>query len=128
MHTRTRFGIAIVALALVVAFLQFLANELYLYWEFWWFDILMHFLGGAFIASALLWVIRYELPHLLRPFAPPFLTTLFATLAVGVLWEAFEYTTGMYASVNHPLDTTMDIAMDMAGMLFAYLAFKRYGR
>jgi hypothetical protein len=88
----------------------------------------MHFLGGLFIAASLMWVMRYEVPIRLRSHIPVFLVSFVAVFAVGVTWEAFEYTTGMYQNLNHPLDTTMDLAMDMTGMLFSYLLFTRYVR
>ncbi len=43
-------------LALVVGILNFLALDQDLYWRWLWFDSLMHFLGGALVASFFLWL------------------------------------------------------------------------
>ncbi len=126
MHQRTVSGVALALLGLVIALFQALANEYYLYWEWWWADILMHFLGGAFIAGGVLWFIRFEVPIGLRPRVPVFLATLVATLLVGVAWEVFEYVTDSASAINYTLDTSLDIAMDVVGMLAAYLIMKRY--
>ena len=125
MHQRTVSGLLIALLALSIALLQFLATTFFLYWVWWWFDIVMHFLGGVFIGSSMLWLIRYEVPVSIRHRIPIFLTTFLGVLAVGVLWEVFEYVTGLYAAVNYTLDTTLDLAMDIVGMLLAYLVLNR---
>lgn len=125
MHQRTVSGLLIALLALSIALLQFLATTFFLYWVWWWFDIVMHFLGGVFIGSSMLWLIRYEVPVGIRHRIPIFLTTFLGVLAVGVLWEVFEYVTGLYAAVNYTLDTTLDLAMDIVGMLLAYLVLNR---
>lgn len=126
MHPRTVSGVALALLGLLIALFQFLANEYYLYWEWWWADILMHFLGGAFIAGGVLWLIRFEVPLGLRPRVPVFLATLVLTLLVGVAWEVFEYVTDSASAINYTLDTSLDIAMDVVGMLVSYLIMKRY--
>ncbi len=128
MKERMVSGVSIVFLALVIALFQFLANEYYLYWKWWWADIVMHFLGGLFVSASVLWWLRFEIPVGLRSRVPKFLTALLAIIVVGVAWEVFEYVTGMYNAVNYTLDTTLDLATDVGGMLFAYLLFKKYVR
>lgn len=124
MQLRTRFGISIAALGILIAFLQLLAATYYLYWEFWWYDIMMHLLGGLFIGLSFLWVLYFEVPHI-KNRIPVFATTFFVVLVVGIAWEVFEYVTGMYNAKNYNIDTTLDLAMDMVGMMGAYLLFKR---
>ena len=34
----------------IVAALHLSALQFYLYWRFWWFDLLTHFLGGLWVA------------------------------------------------------------------------------
>jgi len=126
MHRRTILGISLALLGLLIALFQFLANEYYLYWEWWWADILMHFLGGLFIAGSVLWFIRFEVPVGLRARVPVFVTTLVLTLLVGIAWEVFEYLTDSASAINYTLDTTLDLALDVVGMLAAYVLIKRY--
>lgn len=126
MHRRTVLGISLALLGLLIALFQFLANEYYLYWEWWWADIVMHFLGGFFIAGGALWFLRFEVPVGFRARVPVFVTTLLLTLLVGIAWEVFEYVTDSAGAINYTLDTTLDIAMDLVGMLAAYVIIKRY--
>lgn len=125
MHIRHSSGIGIAALALLIATLHFMANIYFLYWSVWWFDILMHFLGGLFIGASALWLLRFEVPPGLRTRIPVFITVFAVVLTVGVLWEVFEKITGAYNAINYTLDTATDIAMDVVGMLAAYLIYKR---
>lgn len=128
MHIRHSSGIGIAALALFIAALHFAAGVYFLYWSVWWFDILMHFLGGLFISASTLWLLRFEVPPGIRTRIPVFITVFAVALAVGVLWEVFEKITGAYNAVNYTLDTATDIAMDIVGMLSAYGIFKWYAR
>ena len=51
-------------LSLVVVFiffLNFVAGKLYWYSSIWWFDILMHFLGGFWLGLLFLWVFYKDL-------------------------------------------------------------------
>lgn len=126
MNRRTLFFILLMGLGLVIALFQFLANEYYLYWMWWWADVVMHFLGGLFVAGGILWWLRYEVPIKIRALLPVFLTTFVLLLIVGVAWEVFEFVTDSYGALNYVRDAGMDIAMDIVGMLVAYLIFKKY--
>ena len=125
MHRRTQLGLSWVLLGIVIAVLHFLANAYYLYWALWWADIVMHFLGGLFVALGTLWLIRFEVPVSWRHRVPFFFTTLTAVFVVGAGWEVFERAFDVYGATNYALDTTLDLVMDVAGMLAAYLVFKR---
>lgn len=128
MHRRTVFALIWVVLGISIAALQLTAHTFYLYYLWWWADIVMHFLGGFFVALGILWFIRFEVPISWRHYVPVFLTTLIGTLAVGVGWEVFERVFDAYAARNYVLDTTLDILMDIVGMLAAYFVFLRYGK
>ncbi len=121
-------GVLLIALALGIALLQYLANYYAWYFHYWYADIPMHFLGGTLIASFTLWWLRFEVPIGLRDRIPRFTVTLGVVVAVGVAWEIFEYFTGMHAASNYPLDTVLDFATNTAGFLFAYLVFTKYAR
>lgn len=128
MHRRTVLGLSWVCLGLLIAALHFTANAYYLYYHWWWADVVMHFLGGFFVALGTLWLIHFEVPHTLRPQVPLFTTTLVVTLFVGVGWEVFERVFDAYGALNYALDTLLDLVMDVVGMLGAYLTWKWYGR
>lgn len=124
MHRRSVSGIGIAALGILIAFLQLLATRYFLYFELWWFDIPMHFLGGLFIGSAFLWAWRFE--PIVKRMTPlsMFMSAFLATLTIGIAWEIFEYVTDSYAAANYTLDTALDLLMDIFGMAAAYLLFK----
>jgi hypothetical protein len=90
---------------------QLTALDQYLYWRFWWFDILMHALGGAvFGAIALAVGIRHPSRYWL------FLG------AVVVGWEVFEYVNGIStAQPNFAFDTGLDIVLGLVGAAIAYM-------
>lgn len=128
MHQRTIVGGGTLLLALIIAFLHFMANQYYLYWSYWWADIVMHCLGGLFIGLSAFWFLRYEVPIGVRNTFPHFPVAFVAMIVVGLVWEYFEFVTGAHASFNYPLDTLLDFSTNIAGFLLAYLFFKHYVR
>jgi len=128
MSRRTIFGISIALIGLLIALFHWLANAYYLYFLWWWADILMHFLGGLFWGLAALWWIRFEIPISIRHRIPKFLVAFVVVLGVGIAWEVFEKFFNIFGAGNYVLDTTLDLLMDIVGMLAAYLVFSRYGK
>jgi len=117
------FLILLVVLVYLIFILDIVANQYFLYWRFWWFDIVMHFLGGFWIA-----LLSYYLFFLSNYFTKiskkvsVFAVSLTIVLVIGILWEAFEYI--MKVSIqqsNYILDTSLDLLMDTSGWLVAYI-------
>ena len=117
----------IALIALLVAVLQFVAFKFFFYWTLWWYDVMMHGLGGFLIGSIAAWAYAFELKQRVK------LNTFFwivgATLLIGILWEVFEYAVGfrLYDGLyqSYISDTLSDIGMDIAGALAAFLIFRR---
>lgn len=122
MRSRSFVGILIALLGLLIAYLQLFASAHYLYWEYWWYDIMMHLLGGLLMGAFALWFLRFEFRDKKLPL---FIISFVFVLCVGVAWEIFEYFTDSYGAANYTLDTTLDLLMDVVGMMSAYLIFKR---
>lgn len=126
-RTRTYSLIGIALLSLVIAGLHITAQQFFFYWTFWWYDIMMHGLGGLLIGLMTAWVIAFP-AHGILPL-PSSLTIILVVLSVGIAWEVFEYVVGanvFYSSFgSYALDTISDIAMDVAGALGATLIFQR---
>ncbi len=106
---------------LVVFTLHETATFLHWYSLVWWFDMPMHFLGGAtvFYLSAVL-----ILPAL--NYVPSWrfvMECILLGLLIGVSWEAFELY--MYLHFGSPdfilLDSLSDVCFDIAGLCFAAL-------
>jgi hypothetical protein len=83
--------------------------EFFLFWRLWWFDILLHFLGGVWAALASAWVIALlRIPLSTR-------SVLLSVLAVGVGWEVLEYVLNFPREEAYALDLATDIVLDMLG-------------
>lgn len=119
-----------------IVVLDLLAQYLALYWVFRWFDLLVHFLGGLWVGLALLWLWyrsgygrALSLPEgYLRPLG----IALAAGLAVGLLWEAYEFIIWFLSETGVPdnftIDSLGDLVMDILGALLAALAFVHFRR
>lgn len=121
-------SIAALGIGILLAQISALATELY--WQVWWLDIVMHFLGGIWIALLLLWFFFYSgymnMPRT-RSIPALFLGAVFSVLLVGVLWEWYEWSWGTTFNIEgYWLDTIGDIASDIAGGLAGCLFFVKY--
>lgn len=111
----------------IVAALHLSALQFYLYWRFWWFDILTHFLGGLWVGISFLWIF-FQSGHVniaKNKRNNNLIVVFLASLAVGIMWEAFEYYFGIVVSgaSNYIVDTMTDIFFDLVGGFAAYCYF-----
>jgi hypothetical protein len=102
---------AALILAALLASLQHWALRDYLYWQYPWFDTLMHFLGGLTAASFIVGVLREKRAQLF----------LIGMVLVAVGWEVFEFSIGTSREANFVFDTSLDLLMDTVGMATVYL-------
>lgn len=101
-------------LSILLWILNFVAIDLSLYWALGWYDIMMHFLGGATIGVVVVWFLNLE-------DWPPrsFLLVLTYVMAVSVAYEIFEYMNGLTLSTQeYSIDTSIDLLMDAIGAIF----------
>jgi magnesium-transporting ATPase (P-type) len=105
----------------VLALTHMSAEYYYLYWRLGWFDILTHFLGGLWLGIASIWLLYFS-GYVRKPQIPgngAFLTSLFAGLLIGIVWELYEYVvwqwSGLGIPINYIPDTTLDLLMDFIG-------------
>lgn len=124
--------------------LIFLINlpGLYYQWylNYWWFDVILHFLGGFFIAMFLTAYLKEHIPG--QAGLKSALIIIGATMFIGVMWEFAEYIAnqtliepfyryfGVRAYFMGDLsDTVNDLTMDILGAgLFAWLHLLRRGK
>ncbi|MEX0917204.1 MAG: hypothetical protein WDZ90_01650 [Candidatus Paceibacterota bacterium] len=103
--------------------LHLLATLFYFYWTLWWYDIMMHGLGGFFVGLSTLWFF-YLSGYVQAPRnSLIFFYGIVSALVVGVLWEVFEYIVGATNRDEYMFDTFLDLLMDIAGGLGAYYYF-----
>ena len=117
---------------------QIVALAYFLYWEFWWFDIVMHFLGGLFVG--LLATYLYYHSRFIEPkhfsFIFILLLSLGASALIGVLWELFEFASDQFAiSIGRRIelqqefqDTLGDLFFDLIGAFVGALMYKTLWR
>jgi len=105
----------------VLAVLHRLALGFYLYWRWEWFDILMHFFGGA-VAALGLFTIRdflHRIPERFEYVVPVMSGVIVTTL----LWDIFEiFVVGIpLETPGLALDTGIDVAMGTIGGFVGFL-------
>lgn len=107
-------------LIILIFSLNYIANFFHWYSSLWWFDMLMHFLGGFWLGLVMLWI-----------FAPTnmsFRSVLFVfwgALIVGIGWEFFEFFVNENIAQNFfdMRDTASDIFFDLSGAFVSMLYF-----
>ena len=82
-----------------------------LYETVWWWDIVLHFLGGLWIG---MWVIGLSRIQKIKLDYKIIISLVFA---VGFAWEVFEYFLGIGGSafMSYRLDTAKDLLNDCLG-------------
>ena len=104
---------------LVMGVVHHLALTFFLYWQFSWFDIPMHILGGIVIAFTILVIPRFQntLPE--RYFS--LFAVLCGVLIIGLLWEIFEIWAGIpLYEEGFGIDLVSDLVMDIIGGVVGY--------
>ncbi len=127
MMSKKKFSLVLVFFIYVIFISDIIANYFYLYWRFWWFDIIMHFLGGLWIAGLMyyLFFLSDYLPKVFKKYSV-FILTFSFVLIIGILWEIFEYITKVSVRQdNYVLDTYLDLLMDMFGWVLAYFLLSK---
>ncbi len=122
---KKKFSIILLVIIYTILVLDLLAFRFFFYWKFWWFDIVMHFLGGFWVAMLgyyILYLSDYKerFKNIIQKYS--YLTTsLIFVLSIGILWELFEAGLGSYLKQGYLSDTILDLIMDMSGWLVAYI-------
>ncbi len=108
---------------LILAGIFFVLNKValldFLYWRYWWYDVMMHFLGGVVNGGFSVWIVARFFPTVSR--RQLFVVGLVAIAIIGVSWEVFEFFTGQYIDEARIVaDTAQDLMMDTVGMIVAW--------
>jgi hypothetical protein len=113
----TAFGVII-----AIFILNWLGTHFRLYFQLWWYDVMMHFLGGLWLALSAIWfyffsgVVKEPNTDTFTKFAVP----LLAAALIGVAWEIFEVLVGAPTLINPAFDTVKDLTMDLLGAALAH--------
>lgn len=108
----------------IVGALNAISYKLYLFWTVIWFDMVMHFLGGLFVA--LFFFAVFSLLGTKMRYVEKLVLGLTFTLLVGLVWEYYELIIGVtnLTDIEYWPNTGMDIVMDVAGGLAGIFAVK----
>ncbi|KKW19202.1 MAG: hypothetical protein UY63_C0018G0023 [Parcubacteria group bacterium GW2011_GWA2_51_10] len=93
----------------ILASLHLIGVANFLYWRLPWFDLVTHFLGGAWAALLAAWFLA------LRGKAADYFTCLLAALLFAVVWELFEMQASIIDLPTGALDTVKDLVMAAVG-------------
>lgn len=126
----------IVGGAIVLAILNLLAFQGFWYWRFWWFDLVMHLIGGVVLSLFVLWLYAtYDPDGMNRsPMVMIFALAFSSIILFGLFWELFEFTSDsanrfalvpkeIYALQTGVVDTLTDLLSDVLGSIFGSLIF-----
>jgi hypothetical protein len=121
MINRPKFFVTFCLLAIIIGFLYWSAIYLSLFWLLPWYDIPMHILGGFWVSLAVFAVYQYLGKEISTNVNIVFVL-LPITLLVGILWEIFEYKTGLafVSDDGYFFDTVKDLVDDVVGSVVAF--------
>ena len=122
------FPIILVAFLVAIAVVNAFADVYHWYWTMRWFDMPMHFAGGAWLASFGVWWQYYRRGLVVERFLQILGACLVFALSVGLLWEAYEAVVSFFTvgHMNAIKDTIGDLLFDiMGGTAVAILVFTK---
>ena len=122
---KKKFLFAIAILIWFLLFCDLIAFHYFLYWRFWWLDIFMHFLGGLWVSLFGYYIIyfsdfRKKFEKIIDKYSL-LVISFVVILGVGFLWEVFELVLMVSLEPGYVFDTILDLIMDIAGWLAAYI-------
>lgn len=120
----SRSALILLGILVILAVLHYLALTHFWYWTLWWFDVLLHILGGFAVGLLVIWgggTLVGERTHFFYKHIG--LIMFGVVLAVGLGWELFEYTAGLFLANHFFPDTIYDLFSDIAGGLLAYVYY-----
>lgn len=112
-----------IALTILVVILYSLGLYYSLYWVTGWYDIVMHFLGGLWVAFFVMYLVFVvgivKLPRHDKVIIS--LITIGSVIIVGMAWELWELFSGLSFVFKDTGDTILDLIMDIVGGSFGLL-------
>ncbi|MEK7148379.1 MAG: hypothetical protein AAB770_00510 [Patescibacteria group bacterium] len=122
--------VTLVAFLVFIAIVNGLAYANYWYWTMRWFDMPMHFAGGAWLAAFGVWWQYSRLGVAPKDFISLLGVCFIFAFGVGLLWEAYEAVVSFLTveHINAMSDTLSDILFDILGgtivAVFTWWRFK----
>lgn len=117
-------GITLVlSFALLYLHIQGMASHLYM--NYWFYDIILHFLGGVCVSLALFCIAKlFKISFILNNLW----LLILSTFVIGFGWELFELAYGIsghdFGTREYNIDTVKDLIMDTLGGSLALYFYK----
>jgi len=115
----------------VIGALHIAALFFFWYWSIWWYDILLHALGGVWIGGMMLFFLSGREKNMSGSTILRFSVPLLGVLIIGTFWEAFEWNIDQVVLSyfqNDVVDTLSDIGADIAGALLSSVLLIGYSK
>lgn len=110
---------------ILIFVLNFIANKLYLYSSLFYFDMIMHFLGGFWLGLIFFW---YFYDKVFPKFPTKyFIYIMIGVFTVGFIWELYEIVVNasFAKDIFNLRDTISDLICDTVGGLVSYFGLKK---
>ncbi len=106
-----------------ILIVNFLAMKFHWYYSLWYFDMIMHFLGGAWLGLSILWLLFRKEVIPTHVYSSLFLKVAAGVLIFGIGWEIYEFLVDYFIVFNFSRfnlsDTISDILCDFSGGMVA---------
>ena len=113
----------ILFLIVFIFLLNLLAHKLHFYVSIWYFDMIMHTLGGIWLALAIIFILRIE-----KSSKQNFIKVILGVIIVGIGWELFEFGVDeiiLKNPLNTDVDTFSDLLCDTIGGILGFIYYFR---
>lgn len=118
---------------LLIAFLVALDGRLHLINTTWWYDVMLHILGGAWIGTLFIYLFAYRWQFFdgKKSFLYSLTVIVGFALLMGVLWELYEFGFDQTIGAKYALpltqpslfDTMKDLLDDILGGVLATVVY-----
>lgn len=115
-----------IAVLILVTLLHWVASFEGLYWTLAWYDIMMHLLGGMWVALFLLWASHTQYGGFLNRYMS-IKNLIIGVIVVGLLWEGLELYMKFTdtADSEYLSDSSLDMLMDVIGGFFVAFLYRK---
>lgn len=110
----------------ILAVVHALALEASLYWQYPWFDIPMHVLGGVVFVSG--FATLRDIGVLKNPRLFKLGSVLFIALLVALAWEVLGVVMEQRFKPDFLSDTIIDLLMGLCGAFLGFIAIRAFSK
>ena len=112
-------------LVVFILIANILAGKFFWYSSIWYFDMIMHFLGGLWLSFVLVYVYLFVLKKEIKSYVQMAFFIIISALIIGILWEIFEVVVSALTTSDkfNVLDTASDIFFDLSGAIAGSVYF-----